>query len=118
MGFIKKVALMLIANGFGLYLAARYVPGVSIPLNLGGFVVVVLVLTLINLFIRPFVKLVLTPIILLTLGIGSLIVNALMLYFLDFLLSAVTIEGFLALALTTVIVSASSLVVYLSAKIL
>jgi len=118
MGALKKVALMLIANGLGLYIATQYVPGVTVPLNLGGFAVVVLVLTLINFFIRPFVKLVLTPLILLTLGIGSLIVNALMLYFLDFLLPAVTIEGFLALALTTVIVSASSLVIHLSAKIL
>ena len=118
MGILKKAALMFIANGAGLYIAARFIPGVTIPLTLEGFVLVVFALTLINFFIRPFVKFVLTPIIILTLGLGSLIVNALMLYFLDFLLPTVTIEGLVALALVTLIVSISSLVIHFSAKII
>jgi len=117
MGIIKKAALMFIANGMGLYIAAKYVPSITIPLTLEGFVPVVSVLTFINLFIRPFIKLVLTPIIILTLGLGSFIVNAAMLYFLDFLLPAVTIEGLIALMLATIIVSVSSLVINFSAKI-
>ena len=117
MGILKKASLMFIANGVGLYLAARFIPNVTIPLTLEGFVLVAFVLTMINLFIRPFVKFVLTPIIVLTLGLGSLVVNALMLYFLDFLLPTVTIEGLVALALATLIVSISSLVIHFSAKI-
>ena len=117
MGILKKAALMFIANGVGLYLAARFITNVTIPLSLEGFVLVVSLLTLINLFIRPFIKFVMTPIIVLTLGLGSFIINALMLYFLDFLLPAVTIEGLVALALVTLIVSISSLVIHFSAKI-
>lgn len=108
---------MFIANGAGLYLAARFIANVTIPFTLEGFVLVVSLLTLINLFIRPFVKFVLTPVIILTLGLGSFIVNALMLYFLDFLLPTVTIEGLVALALATLVVSISSLVIHFSAKI-
>ena len=117
MGILKKAALMFIANGVGLYLAARFITNVTIPFTLEGFVLVVFALTLINFFIRPFVRFVFTPIIILTLGLGSFIVNALMLYFLDFLLPTVTIEGLVALALATLIVSISSLVIHFSAKI-
>jgi len=93
MGILKKAALMFIANGVGLYVVARFVPNVTIPLVLEGFVLVVFSLTFINFVIRPFVKLVMSPIIILTLGAGSFLINALMLYFLDILLPAVTIEG-------------------------
>ena len=109
---------MFLANGLGLYLAAQYVNGFTVSLTLESFVLVVAVLTLINLFIRPIIKLVLTPLLIITLGLGSLIVNGIMLYFLDFLLPAVTIEGLLALTLATLIVSVSNLVIHFSAKII
>lgn len=118
MGILKKAALMFLANGVGLYVATRYVSGFTISLVLENFALVVLALTLINLFVRPLVKFVFTPIIILTLGLGSLIVNGLMLYFLDFLLPTVTIEGLLALTLATIIVSASNLIIHFSAKII
>lgn len=118
MGILKKAALMFVANGIGLYIVARFINGVTIPLVLESFVVVALALTLINLLVRPVVKLVLTPILILTLGLGSLLVNALMLYFLDILMPAVTIEGLVALALATAVVSASNLVIHFWAKII
>ena len=109
---------MFVANGLGLYVANIYVPGVSIPIGLSDLAFVALVLTLINLFIRPIIKLVLTPIMILTLGLGSILVNALILYFLDFLLPAVTIEGLIALLLVTLIISAINIVLHLLVKIL
>lgn len=116
MKFFKRLIGGLIANGLGLYIATLYVPGVDIPLTVSQFALVATTLTLINLFIRPFIKFVLTPIIILTLGLGSLIINALILYFLDFLLPTVTIEGLVALVLTTIIVSTANLVINFSSK--
>jgi len=109
---------MLLASSIGLYIATIYVPGVDIPLNLRGFALVVIALTLINLLIRPIVRLAFTPIIILTLGFGSIIVNAIMLYLLDFLLATVTIEGLVALIVATLIISASSIVVHILGKVL
>ena len=108
MKFIQKFALLFIANAIALYLATRFVDGVTIPLKLEGFVAVVAVLTLIYLFIRPLIKIVLTPVIILTLGLGIILVNALTLYLLDLILPSVVISGFLALILTTLIVSVVS----------
>lgn len=118
MGIVQKFALTFIGNGLALYLAALYIPGVSIPLSLPKFALVVAVLTLINLFIRPIIKLALTPLIFLTLGLGFIAVNVLTLYLLDFLLTTVTINGFPPLIFTTLLVSAVNLVISYSAKLI
>ncbi len=110
MKLVKRVVVMFVANGISLYLASKYIPGVTIPLGLKELALVTLVLTSINLFIRPFIKLVFTPVIILTLGLGSILVNAAILYFLDLLLPAVTIEGLIALLIVTLIVSTINVV--------
>jgi len=108
---MKKLALGFGANGAALYLAKIYVPGLHLPADWGGFLSVVAILTLINFFIRPLVKLTLWPFVLITFGLGLIVVNALMLYLLDFLLPTVTISGLTALALTTLVVSVVNWVV-------
>jgi len=109
MGIIQRFALFFIANAAALYLATLYVDGVSIPLRLEGFAIVVTVLTLIHLFIRPLIKAVLTPVIILTFGLGIILVNALTLYLLNLILPTVVISGLLPLALTAIIVSVLNL---------
>jgi putative membrane protein len=86
--------------------------GVSVPVLL----VVVALFTVINLFIRPIIKLVLGPIIIITFGLGILLVNALMLYLLDYFSKNVTIGGLEPLAYATLIISAVNLVVGMSAR--
>lgn len=116
MHFIQKFAILFVGNALALYLATRLIDGVSIPLRLEGFVAVTAVLTLIYLFIRPLIKLVLTPVIILTLGLGIILVNALTLYLLDLILPSVAINGFVPLALTTLIVSIMSAVFTTASK--
>jgi len=118
MGIIKKPLLMALANGAGLYLATKFVPDVTVPLDLKNFALAVGALTLINLLLRPIVRLMFMPVIILTLGLGGLVVNALMLYFLDFLMPAVTIEGLVALAIATLILAVSNLAIRILGKIL
>lgn len=118
MGLLKKSALVFVANGVGLYLANLFVPNVSVALALEAFAVTAATLTLINLFLGPLLRLVLTPIIILTLGLGSVLVNALTLYLLDLLLPTITIGGLVALFLAALIVSAANLVIHFFAKII
>lgn len=86
--------------------------GVALPV----LVIVVALFTLINLFIRPIAKLILGPIIILTLGFGILLVNALMLYLLDYFSNNVTIQGLEPLAYATLIISVVNMVVGVSAR--
>ena len=111
-----RILASLVANGLGLYLAVRYVPGVEIPLEIIQFGSAVILLSLINLFIRPFIKFVLTPVIILTLGLGVVLVNATTLYVLEFLYPAVSIDGFRALLFASLILTGVNLVIHFSAK--
>ncbi|MEX2033210.1 MAG: phage holin family protein [Candidatus Colwellbacteria bacterium] len=117
MGILKKFALLFVANAIALYLATLFVGGVNIPLELQSFAVVVAVLTLIHLFIRPLIRIALTPLIILTLGLAGILVNALTLYLLDLILPAVAINGLLPLLLTTLIVSVTSTIFATTSKV-
>lgn len=111
MKLIKRFVLLLATSSIALYLATSYIEGVSIPLTLNGFGLAVLVLALISLFIKPLIRLALTPIIILTLGLGIILVNAITLYLLDLALPAVTINGLLPLLLTAILLSVINLLI-------
>ncbi len=114
---MSKAIVMLVGNGIGLYLAARYVHGFNVPINLQGLLTASLALTAINLFVRPLIKLVLSPLILLTLGLASILVNLATLYLLDYLLTSVTISGILPLLLAALVFGAINFVIiHLTAK--
>lgn len=116
MGIIRKFALLFITNALALYLATLFVDGVSISLELETFAIVVATLTLIHLFVRPLIRIALIPITILTLGLGSILVNALTLYLLDLILPTVTFFGLLPLFLATLIVSIISAIFATASK--
>jgi putative membrane protein len=74
-----SIILRLLINAGALWLAASVVPGI----HAGGIVsilAIALVFGFVNVLIRPVMKLLTCPIILLTLGLFTLVVNALMLW--------------------------------------
>lgn len=117
MGFLAR----LIGNGVGLWLATLLVGGISmVATNSTGqtvlaFAVVALVLTLVNAIVRPIVKLISLPFYLLTLGLFSLVVNALMLmltgWISGFTSFGLTVDGFWAALLGGIIISVVSAIV-------
>jgi len=116
-GLIPKLLAALAGNGLGLWLAGRFIDGVTTPQDLSSMVdlkellIAATVLTAINLLVRPLLKLILSPVIVLTLGLGVILVNAITLYLLDYLMTSVTIVGLLPLLYATLIVSAVNLVI-------
>jgi putative membrane protein len=66
-------------NAVALYLTTLLVPGVRVP-DVGSAVLAALVLGIVNAVIRPVVLLLTLPLTILTLGIFTFVVNALMLY--------------------------------------
>lgn len=81
MQFVFRV----IANGVGLWLAAELLNGVNLETDgtwqntLIVVAVIALVFTLVNMIIRPIVKVLTFPLYILTLGLFFIVVNALML---------------------------------------
>jgi putative membrane protein len=70
----------LLVNAAALWVATRLVPGVAFSGGWAPFLGVALVFGFVNAFIRPVAKLLALPVILLTLGLFSLVINAFMLW--------------------------------------
>ena len=116
MKLIGKFVFHIFANAIAILAASYFINGFKF---IGGFVELVIastILTLINTFVRPILKLLLGPLIILTLGLFLIVINAISLYLLDLWSEPLTIEGYTALLLGTLIVSAANLILNLSAK--
>ena len=106
--FDMKLLLRVLINAIALWVAATFVPG----LHAGGFgsvLALAIVFGVVNAFVRPFLKLLSCPIILLTLGLFTLVLNALMLMFAAWLGRQLgidfTVSGFWAAFLGALLVS-------------
>lgn len=76
----------LIINGFAIWLASEWVSGIAIANQGNGaqgtllvVAVIALIFTVVNAFVKPVVKLLSLPLLILTLGLFTLVINALML---------------------------------------
>ena len=116
MRFLVHLIFSLFSNFVAFLEAVYFIPGFQISAGYVNFLLAAGVLTLINAFIRPILKLLFTPIIFLTFGLGTLIINALMLYLLDKFLTNITITGTLSLIYATLIITAVNLVISFTGK--
>ncbi len=113
-GLIPKLLTALAGNALGLWLAGKYINGVITPQNLTlvsdlkGLLIAAAVLTIL---VRPLLRLVLSPIIFITFGLGLILVNALTLYLLAYLNVGVTITGLLPLLYATLLISAVNFII-------
>src|SRR5215831_13144827 len=98
-----------LVNAAALWVATRLVPGVSYVGGWVPFLGVALVFGVVNAFIRPVAKLLTLPLIILTLGIFSFVVNGLMLWLTGALADALglgfRVRGFWAAILGALVVS-------------
>ena len=101
----KSIILSYVSNLVALWAASRWVSGFAVSNDLRSYLWVAAILTLLNIFIRPILKLVLTPIIILTLGLGIIIVNMIIVFILSNISSDVTLGGIEALFFTSLIIS-------------
>ena len=116
MRLISKFIFSFFSNVLALLAVKYFIAGFAISNNLYGFLSATLIFTLINLFIRPILKLVLSPIIFITLGLGIILVNAITLYILDYFSPDITISGLTPLLYATILISVVNLLVHFSAK--
>ncbi len=82
-----KLIIRLIINAIALWAAAYLVNGIHLTDKIGGVLIVALIFGLINAIIRPILKLLSFPFIIVTLGLFTLVINALMLMLTDALAS-------------------------------
>ena len=117
MKLLSHLILHLAANTLAILAANDFIKGFSFAGNFRDLFIAAGTLTAINAFIRPIVKLILSPFILITLGLLSIVINAVILYILDIFQNPISIEGYIPLLLATLLVSASNMILMASAKI-
>ncbi len=85
---MRNLILRLIINAVAIYITVLIVPGIRFAdgsVDVGALLLVALIFGLVNAIIKPIVKLFTFPFYLLTLGLFTLVVNALMLLLTEYL---------------------------------
>lgn len=117
MKLFGKFILAFIANAIALIASAYFIPGVSLSGDPKNFLVLTAILTVANVIIRPLLKLILSPLIAITFGLFTLVINAAILFAVDFYVVSITIEGLVALLIATLVVVAVNFILSKSAKL-
>lgn len=108
---LKRIVILLIANLTALLAADYFIDGFEIIKTPEQIVIATVIFTALSIFIKPILKIIFSPIIIITLGLGILIVNAVILKTLDFLSSGVIISGIKELFYATLIISGINIIV-------
>lgn len=98
--------LRIATNALGLYAAVWIVPGFAVNGGWREFLVAALVLATLNLLVKPALRIVSLPLIVLTLGLFTIVINAAILWAVASIFSFITISGFTALIFATLVISA------------
>ena len=99
------IIVYILANAVAILVADRIVPGFGFHGQFIDLVIASVTIGIINSFVKPIVKLLTFPIIILTLGIFSILINVFLLELAAALLRSITISGFWAALFAAVIIS-------------
>lgn len=96
--------MQIISGILGLWLATQFISGVEFAGPWKTFLLVGVILGLINVFIKPILKLITLPIRMLTFGLFTLVINMGIVWAVDIFFTELVIRGFLPLLWTTLII--------------
>ena len=115
--FLGRLIFLFFSNLVAFLIASYFIAGFSIPLDLKSLSIIAGIFTLLNIFIRPIIKLVLSPIIFLTFGLGIILVNAILLWTVDFCSKDISISSIKALLFATLVISFVNAIIHFSARL-
>lgn len=101
-----SIIVSYMGNAVGLLAADYLAEGVTVSRSPKEFLLLTTLLTAANLVLRPFLKFLFTPVIILSLGTFTLVINAAILFLLDSMSQSITINGLGDLIVATILVSA------------
>ena len=90
---LKLFLLRWLNNTVAVFIAAYIVTGIKYD-NVGALLAATFILGILNTFLRPFLMLVALPLLIFTLGLFTLVINALMLYWVGALVKSFHVDSF------------------------
>lgn len=98
------IIVQLLLTALAVYLASLITPGVSVN-SYWSAILVAVVLTLLNVFVKPIMQLISIPVTLLTLGLFLFVINAVIILIASYLIGSFHVSGFWAALLFSIIFS-------------
>lgn len=105
MRFIGKFIFQIIANALAIFIAAYFLPQISFKGDLLDYLFVGAILAIANLLVRPILKIISAPLIFITLGLFLIIINAIILFGVDWFIEALKISNVWGYLWGTIIIS-------------
>ena len=103
--------LRITGNALALYAATWFVAGFNFTGGIKEYAIAGVVLGLLNMIVRPVLKLISMPVIILTLGLFTIVINALLLWLVDYIFEFVTISDIMALVWATIVIGIVNMIV-------
>ncbi len=117
MKLVGGIIVHFVANMVAILAADHFLPGFSFRGTFIDLAITAAVLTAINTFLKPILKLFLGPFIVLTFGLFTVVINAFTLYLLDIVSLPLTMDGYVTLLYATLLTSAVNIIVASGAKL-
>ena len=111
-GFVIRI----LGNSLALYAANYLVPGFTVNGSWKEYLLAGAFLGLLNLIVKPILKAISMPIIILTLGLFILVINGLLLWTVDYIFDFVSIKDVTALLYAVIVVAIVNLIISMTAK--
>lgn len=105
MSFLGRIIVHIIANSIAILAADRLIPGFVFFGDWKDLLMAGAILGIINAILKPILKLLAFPVILLTLGLFSIIINIALLYLAESLIPQLQIDGFFSALGAVIIIS-------------
>ena len=102
---LRRFLVTTAVNAVALWVASLFIDGFELESGFWKIVLVAVIFGLVNAIVRPIAKLLALPLIILTLGLFTLIINAVMLWITDELTRSLEIDGFGTTIFAALIVS-------------
>lgn len=93
MKLVLKLIIRILANSAAILVADRFISGFSFYGNYSDWILAGLVLAILNSLVRPILKLITCPVIILTLGLFSVFINIFVLFLAERILPNLVIDG-------------------------
>ena len=109
--------LRILGNSVALYAASWFVAGFGFSGGIKEYAMAGAVLGLLNMTVKPILKTISLPAIILTLGLFTFVINALLLWIVDYIFDFVTITDIVSLVWATIVVGIVNIIVSAIVKI-
>lgn len=111
MKWLFKLIIQILANALAIAIAVYFVPQITFTGNWLDYLIVGAILAVANLIIRPILKIISAPLIFITAGLFIIIINAIILFGVDWFVEELSIANIWGYVWGTIIISLINAVV-------